>query len=113
MVFVLCTSGLAALKVDEAAPSFSVAWRSGQRANSPIVAYGLVWSVTTTEGFRQDWTGTLVGFNALTGAIQASTGLGPIPHFASPAAVGGSLYIGGRGTRVRGERRLAAALEGG
>jgi outer membrane protein assembly factor BamB len=98
MVFVPCTSGLVALRVDATAPSFSVAWRSGHRANSPILAYGLVWSVLTTQGFRQDWTGTLVGFNSSTGAVQASVGLGPIPHFATPAAAGGSLYIGGRGT---------------
>jgi outer membrane protein assembly factor BamB len=98
MVYVPCTSGLTALKVDETVPSFGVAWRSGQRANSPTLAYGLVWSVTTTQGFRQDWTGTLVGFDAQTGAARFTVGLGPIPHFATPAAAGGSLYIGGRGT---------------
>jgi hypothetical protein len=71
---------------------------TGQPSWVTSCAAASVWSVTTTEGFRQDWTGTLVGFNALTGAIQASVGLGPIPHFVSPAVVVGSLYIGGRGT---------------
>ena len=98
ILFVPCTSGLVAVRVDEAASTFAVVWRAGQRANSPVVAYGLVWTITAMQGFRQDWTGTLVGFDPATGAARFTVPLGAIGHFASPAAAGGSLYVGGRGT---------------
>jgi outer membrane protein assembly factor BamB len=99
MVFVPCKDGLAALRIDASAPSFSVAWRAALGANSPVLAYGLVWTVAADpNGYRQVWNGTLVGLDPASGAEKARVTLGPIPHYASPAAAGGNLYVAGLGS---------------
>jgi outer membrane protein assembly factor BamB len=99
MVFVPCKDGLAALRVDTSVPSFTVAWHAAEGANSPVIAYGLVWTVAANPaGYRQDWQGDLVGLDPATGAERARIPLGPLPHFPSPAVSRGSLYVGGRQT---------------
>lgn len=95
-VFAPCGNGLTALRVDAVKPSFRTTWRDLHRDNSPIVAYGLVWTVQT-EVPSDDWTGTLVGLDPATGAERVRVALGPVPHFPSPAAAGGNLYVAGRG----------------
>jgi hypothetical protein len=98
MVYVPCVDGLAAVRVDATGPSFTVAWRGASGANSPVLAYGLVWTVSAdTTQHRATWTGTLVGADPHTGAERSRVLLGPIPHFVSPAAANGNLYIAGLG----------------
>lgn len=101
-VYVPCVSGgLAALRIDANTPAFSVQWRAagapgGTAASTPIVAYGLVWTVAAQRGAR--WSGTLLGLDPATGAVRAGIPLGAVPHFPSPAAAGGSLFVAGLGT---------------
>jgi polyvinyl alcohol dehydrogenase (cytochrome) len=99
MVYVPCKDGLVAVRLNAAAASFSVAWSAAKIANSAIVAYGRASTVISDSGFHRNlgWNGTLVAIELDTGAIKASIPLGPIPHFASPAAAGGSLYVSGLG----------------
>ncbi|HEY6379847.1 MAG TPA: hypothetical protein VI316_11780, partial [Candidatus Dormibacteraeota bacterium] len=98
MVFLPCKDGLAGLRVDVSRPSFTAAWHAATGANTPVVAYGLVWTVAADPaGYRQDWVGTLVGLDPTTGAERARVALGPTPHFPTPAVARGSLYVAGRG----------------
>ena len=98
MVFVPCKDGLNALRINVSAPSFALVWHAAPYANSPVLAYGLLWTVVSNAGtYRGHWTGKLVGLDPASGAIQASIQLGPVPHYPSPAAGGGSLYVSGEG----------------
>ena len=99
MVYVPCKDGLIAVRVNAAAGTFKVAWSASKIVNSPIFAYGRVWTVASDNGFHRNpgWNGTLVGLDPATGVVKASLYLGPIPHFASPAAAGGSIYVSGLG----------------
>ena len=98
LVFVPCKDGLAALRIDASKPSFSLAWEAAPYANSAIFAYGLVWTVASDAGtYRGNWKGTLYGLEPTSGAVRAQLPLGPIPHYPSPAAAGGSLYVAGLG----------------
>jgi outer membrane protein assembly factor BamB len=99
-VFVPCKfDGLTALKVDASAPAFSVAWRAAVGANSPVLAYGLVWTVVAKpNGSHDTWMGTLVGVDPGTGMVRIEVGLGTVPHFPSPAAAHGSIYVAGLGS---------------
>jgi outer membrane protein assembly factor BamB len=58
----------------------------------PIVAGGLVWSATWTNGI-------LYGLDPVTGAHKVQTNLGSFAHFATPSAAGGKLFIA-NGDRV-------------
>ena len=100
MVFVPCKDGLTALRVNASVPSFTVAWRAPLSANTPVIAYGLVWTVAANpDKYRgPPWVGTLVGLDMHTGALRAQVMLGGVPHYPSPAAVGGSLYVAGLGS---------------
>jgi outer membrane protein assembly factor BamB len=100
MVLVPCKDGLAALHIDTATPSFSAVWRAATGANSAVVAYGLVWTVVANgpNSNRDTWNGSLVGLDPANGALKVTLALGPIPHYPSPAAAGGSLYIAGLGS---------------
>jgi outer membrane protein assembly factor BamB len=98
LVFVPCKDGLAALRIDASKPSFTLAWEAAPYANSAIFAYGLVWTVASDAGtYRGNWKGTLYGLDPTNGAVRAQLPLGPIPHYPSPAAAGGSLYVAGLG----------------
>ncbi len=86
-VYVPCVDGLVALRVDPAGPSFSVAWHTPSfEAGPPVVSGGAVWSVDTGSG-------DLIAFDATDGHEVFRTGLGTVTHFATPAAVGGRLYV--------------------
>ena len=100
LLLVPCVDAMTAVAVDStsARPSFRVAWRSTQNCGSAIDAYGLVWTVTSdTTNYRAAWTGSLVAMDPITGAERARLPLGRIPHFASPAAAGGRLFVAGIG----------------
>jgi outer membrane protein assembly factor BamB len=98
LIYVPCKDALTALRISPQAPSFAVAWRTDLYANSPVLAYGLLWTVAAdVGGYRGNWRGTLVALDPGSGAVKARLPLGPIPHFPSPAAAGGALYIAGQG----------------
>jgi outer membrane protein assembly factor BamB len=83
-LFVPCTDGLVALRVD--GNSFSTAWRSSSfNAGPPILAGGAVWSIDIDSG-------TLTAFAPDSGRVLTTQGLGSVTHFATPSAGGGRLF---------------------
>ena len=90
MVYVPCTNGLFGVQVEPAKGTFTTAWQvTGQRLNSPIVAYGSVWSIDTDSG-------TLFQISPADGSVQNRLKL-PTPviaHFITPAAAGGRIFVG-------------------
>jgi outer membrane protein assembly factor BamB len=91
ILYVPCTNGLFALRITPGArPSFQPAWQvTGQRLNSPIVAYGSVWSIDTDSG-------TLFQISPADGSVRSRLKL-PTPviaHFITPTAAGGKLFAG-------------------
>jgi outer membrane protein assembly factor BamB len=98
-LFVPCRDGVTAVRVNEAAPSFSVAWQAAKEANTPLLAYGAVWTVVAdTLGLHAAWSGSLVMLDPATGSEKARVKLGGIPHFPSIGTAAGSLYVGGLGS---------------
>ncbi len=84
MLYVPCTNGLVALRVNGS--SFSTAWRSDSfNAGPPIIAGGAVWSIDTGSG-------TMTAFAPDSGRVLATQSLGAVTHFATPSAGGGRLF---------------------
>jgi hypothetical protein len=97
-VFVPCRDGVTAVRVEGAKPSFSILWQAAPQANTPLLAYGWVWTVVADNlGLHAAWSGSLVGLDPATGAQRARLKLGGIPHFPSLGSAGGTLYAGGLG----------------
>ncbi len=86
-LYAACRDGLAAVRIDDAEPSLTVAWR-GPRfdAGPPIIAGGIVWSVDVGSG-------DLYGFDATNGSTRVREALGPVVHFTTPAADSGHLFV--------------------
>jgi hypothetical protein len=84
LLFVPCTDGLVALRVN--GNSFSTAWRSNSlNAGPPIIAGGVVWAIDIDSG-------ALTGYAPDTGHVVANESLGSVTHFATPSAGGGRLF---------------------
>ncbi|HZT06294.1 MAG TPA: PQQ-binding-like beta-propeller repeat protein [Chloroflexota bacterium] len=86
-LIVPCVDGLAAIEVDDGA--FRIAWRAGEgQLNSPIIAYGSVWSIDQRNA-------ALLQIDPTDGSIRSRTSLdGPIrAHFTTPSAVGDALFV--------------------
>ncbi len=82
LLFVPCTDGLRALRVN--GNSFSPVWHAGSSAGPPIVSGGVVWTI--------DSDATLHGYAPDSGAPVVSVDLGSVTHFPTPAAGGGRLF---------------------
>jgi hypothetical protein len=98
MIYVPCKDGLAALRVDPKKPSFTLVWRGAQQfPDTPVIAYGAVWTVTSESGsYNRPWKeGRLWALDPSTGVVLAEIPIGGVPHFASPAAAAGNLYVSG------------------
>ena len=88
VVYVPCSNGIAAVQIDSST-SFHVLWNSSSGSSAPIVAGGLVWSLTVGGGTD------LVGLDPATGQVASTLSLPEAnQHFATPAAGGGRLYVG-------------------
>jgi outer membrane protein assembly factor BamB len=89
IIYVTCSSGLRALALNPAAPSFSAlaTWQVTSAAKGPpIVAGGLVW-VT-------DWSNaTLYGLNPRTGQPVVRQTTPSMAHFSTPSASDGKLFL--------------------
>jgi outer membrane protein assembly factor BamB len=83
LLYVPCSEGLVALRVDVAAPSFTVAWRASAASGPPIVAGGAVWSVGGSN---------LVAFNSA-GRVVFQQPIGEAARFATPAAGDGRVLV--------------------
>jgi hypothetical protein len=90
-LYLACSGAVLAVRVDTAAPGFTVRWRSQRaRPGAPILAYGALWTVETGSG-------TLVALDPAGGAVRWSAGVGEVMHFVTPAAAGGRVFVvGGR-----------------
>ena len=87
-VFVPCADGIVALSIDSAR-SFRVLWRSTSGSSAPIIAGGLVWTLSLFGGTR------LFGLDPATGAVASRLRLpSTTVHFASPSAGDGKLFVG-------------------
>jgi outer membrane protein assembly factor BamB len=84
-IYVPCANGLYAVK--QSGSSISVAWHAlASFAGPPIVAGGVVWTLSS---------GTLYGFNAVTGAPVDNIGVGSFSRFQTPASGGGLIFVAG------------------
>jgi outer membrane protein assembly factor BamB len=83
LIYVPCTSGLYALRVNST--SFSEAWHADSSfAGPPIIAGGVVWSI--------DQDSILHGYAPDRGTEVANSDLGSVTHFATPSAGAGRLF---------------------
>jgi outer membrane protein assembly factor BamB len=99
-LYLACGGALLALRVDTAAPSFTVRWRSTRaQPGAPILAYGALWTIETGSG-------TLVALDPAGGGLRWSGPIGATVHFVTPAAAGGFLFV------VGGRKLQAIATEG-
>jgi outer membrane protein assembly factor BamB len=91
-VYLPCLSGVVALGVSSSPPSMRVLWASGTGGGPPIVAAGLIWSISEA--------GTLYGLDSSTGAVRQQASIGvPANHFSTPS-VGDGLLLASSANRV-------------
>ena len=85
VVYLPCRSGTTAVRVDGAPPSLSILWRTASGAGGPpIVAGGLLWSISQT--------GELVALDPTTGATTQQLTIGRVAnHFPTPSSGDGLL----------------------
>lgn len=91
-VYLPCVSGILAVRADAAPPGLRLLWASRTGGGPPIVAGGLVWTIS-----RAGW---LYGLDPQTGKVrqQAPAGTGA-NHFPTPSA-GAGLLLAPAGNRV-------------
>jgi outer membrane protein assembly factor BamB len=83
-VYLPCLSGIVAVSAGSTPPSLRLAWSSGSGGGPPIVAAGLVWSISQS--------GTLYGLDPTTGAARQQASIGvPANHFPTPSVGDGLL----------------------
>ena len=87
-VFVPCAGGVIAVKIDSA-QSFHVVWHSASGSSAPIIAGGLVWTLSLFGGRA------LYGLDPSTGSVAVTLTLpSTTAHFATPSAGRGQLIVG-------------------
>ncbi len=91
-VFLPCLSGPIAVQASSSAASLRLLWRASSGGGPPIVAAGLVWSISQN--------GTLYGLNPSTGAVVQQATVGPPSNHFSTPSVGGGLLLAAGSTRV-------------
>ena len=83
-VYLPCLSGIAAVSAAGSSPALRVLWTSRIGGGPPIVAGGLVWSISRD--------GTLSGLNPATGRLEQKASIGePANHFPTPGVGDGLL----------------------
>jgi outer membrane protein assembly factor BamB len=87
-VFLPCLSGIIAVRATASPAGLQVAWSSGRGGGPPIVAGGLVWTISQS--------GVLYGLDPATGAVRQTAGIGaPANHFPTPGVGDGLLLAPG------------------
>jgi len=100
-VFIPCTDGIAAVRVDSST-AFHRLWYSTSGSSAPIVAGGLVWTLSVFGG------SALYGLNPATGALAEQLALpAATRHFATPTSGDGRLFV------AAGNQLIAFAPPGG
>jgi outer membrane protein assembly factor BamB len=83
-VYLPCLTGIVAVSAGSTPPSLRLAWSSGSGGGPPIVAAGLVWSISQS--------GMLYGLDPATGAVRQQASIGvPANHFPTPSVGDGLL----------------------
>jgi hypothetical protein len=92
-VYLPCAgAGIVAVAAATSPPGLRLLWRSGTGGGPPIVAGGLVWTISPT--------GTLYGLDPQTGQVRQQAAIGtPANHFPTPS-VGAGLLLAPSATRV-------------
>ena len=83
-VYLPCVSGIVAVTAATSPPGLRLLWRSGTGGGPPIVAGGLVWTISQA--------GTLFGLDPQTGQARQQAAIGTLAnHFPTPSAGAGLL----------------------
>ena len=100
-VYLPCLSGTVAVTVTASPASVHLLWRTSNGGGPPIVAGGLVWTISQN--------GTLDGLDTSTGALRQQASIGvPANHFPTPSA-GDGLLLAPSSDRVVAFRALSAS----
>ncbi len=91
-VYLPCVSGIVAVAAATSPPGLRLLWRSGTGGGPPIVAGGLVWTISQA--------GALFGLDPQTGQVRQQATIGtPANHFPTPS-VGAGLLLAPSANRV-------------
>ena len=91
-VYLPCLTGPLAVRVTASPPGLRVLWSSQDGGGSPIVAGGLVWTISQS--------GSLYGLDPQTGHVRQRAAIGsPANHFPTPG-VGAGLLLAPAANRV-------------
>jgi len=91
-VYLPCLAGPLAVRVTASPPGLRLLWSSQQGGGSPIVAGGLVWTISQS--------GSLYGLDPQTGHVRQRAAIGiPANHFPTPS-VGAGLLLAPAANRV-------------
>lgn len=83
-VYLPCVGGIVAVRAAASPPGLRLLWNSGTGGGPPIVAGGLVWTLSQA--------GTLYGLDPRTGQVRQQAAVGtPANHFPTPSAAAGLL----------------------
>jgi hypothetical protein len=87
-LFVPCLNHIQEVNVDVAHRTMSLGWSGPNTgaAGSPILAAGSLWSIDRVSG-------TMLVLDPATGAVRKSFPVGPVAHFAAPAAALGLVLV--------------------
>ncbi len=91
-VYLPCLNGPVAVRVTESPPSMRVLWRASVGGGPPIVAAGLVWTVSKS--------GYLYGLNAASGSVRQQAFVGPPDNDFPTPGVGDDLMLVASSNRV-------------
>jgi hypothetical protein len=92
-VYVPCLTGVIAVRATRSPASLRLLWRAGSGGGPPIVAAGLVWTITVPGGI-------LLGLNPANGRVRQRAVIGPVAnHFPTPS-VGDGLLLAASARRV-------------
>lgn len=91
-VYLPCFAGTIAIHISATAPALRILWSTTSGGGPPIVAAGLVWSISQS--------GVLYGLSPATGAVRQQVTIGaPTNHFPTPS-VGDGLLLAPSSNRV-------------
>jgi hypothetical protein len=101
-VYLPCAgAGIVAVRATASPPGLRLLWRSGTGGGPPIVAGGLVWTISLA--------GTLYGLDPQTGQVRQQAAIGAVAnHFPTPS-VGAGLLLAPAASRVVAFRAAGAA----
>jgi outer membrane protein assembly factor BamB len=92
-VYLPCLTGVIAVRATRSPPSVRLLWRARNGGGPPIIAAGLVWTMTVPNGM-------LLGLDPRTGRVRQQAAIGEVAnHFPTPS-VGDGLLLAASATRV-------------